>query len=362
MDVYRKRWQRFITSVNKESSVPNFVGKGIVLVAGNKDTFQRALTTIKLLRHMHHCDLNIEVWHLSDEKPSALMINELTALGATARDLSYSNLPRPIEHRRDADKQFQIKAAAIINSAFKEVLYLDSDNIPARDPTFLFDTPEYKETGALFWPDFWKTHGENKIFEILQISCNDEWEQESGQMVINKEKSWLPLQLAWYMQDQYEIYFQFLNGDKDTFKYAWQALSAPYHMVETFLGMAGTMVGDRFCGHTMIQYYPSTTEDYLLFVHANLLKITDKQNFIKPNPGMPNNIEHPWDLVKRSTFSHSNTWIKPEFYVSGNGQACMDFTHREGEPDAITENFDRILPELQNNYFKFGGIGGETRQ
>ncbi|EIE79398.1 hypothetical protein RO3G_04103 [Rhizopus delemar RA 99-880] len=271
---------------------------------------------------MHHCNLDIEVWHLSDEKPSALMINELTALGATARDLSYSNLPRPIEHRRDADKQFQIKAAAIINSAFKEVLYLDSDNIPARDPTFLFDTPEYKKTGALFWPDFWKTHGENKIFEILQISCNDEWEQESGQMVINKEKSWLPLQLAWYMQDQYEIYFQFLNGDKDTFKYAWQALSAPYHMVETFLGMAGTM----------------------------------------PSPGMPNNIEHPWDLVKRSTFSHSNTWIKPEFYVSGNGQACMDFTHREGEPDAITESFDRILPELQNNYFKFGGIGGETRQ
>lgn len=105
MDVYRKRWQRFITSVNEESSVPNFIGKGIVLVAGNRDTFQRALTTIKLLRHMHHCNLDIEVWHLSDEKPSALMINELTALGATARDLSYSNLPRPIEHRRDADKQ-----------------------------------------------------------------------------------------------------------------------------------------------------------------------------------------------------------------------------------------------------------------
>ncbi|KAG1439487.1 hypothetical protein G6F56_012281 [Rhizopus delemar] len=174
-------------------------------------------------------------------------------------------------------------------------------------------------------------------------------------MVIDKVKSWSPLQLAWYMQNEYEIYFQFLNGDKDTFKYAWQALDAPYHMTVPFLGMAGVMAGDRFCGHTMLQYYPTQTNDELLFVHANLLKITDKKHFIK------NNEQHPWDFAKRSTFSHSNTWIKAEFYISAWGQACMDFTHREGEPDAITENFDSLLPNLQTNYFRFGGIGGETR-
>jgi hypothetical protein len=51
--------------------------------------------------------------------------------------------------------RFQIKAAAVINSAYKEVLYLDSDNVPVRDPAFLFTIPSYKSTGALFWPDFW---------------------------------------------------------------------------------------------------------------------------------------------------------------------------------------------------------------
>lgn len=51
--------------------------------------------------------------------------------------------------------RFQIKAAAVINSSFKEILYLDSDNLPAQDPTFLFETKEFKNTGALFWPDFW---------------------------------------------------------------------------------------------------------------------------------------------------------------------------------------------------------------
>jgi hypothetical protein len=55
---------------------------------------------------------------------------------------------------------------------------LDSDNIPTRDPTYLFETTEYKEKGAIFWPDFWKTAGENKIFQILEIECQDTWEQE----------------------------------------------------------------------------------------------------------------------------------------------------------------------------------------
>ncbi|KAI8055572.1 mannosyltransferase putative-domain-containing protein [Gilbertella persicaria] len=306
--------------------------------------------------------LPIEVWHLHDEQPDANIKQELEKLDAHARDLSNLDLIQPITKRRDAEKQFQIKAAAIINSAFEQVLYLDSDNVPVQDPTFLFDTPEYQNSGALFWPDFWKTHGENKIFDILDIECQDDWEQESGQMVIHKQKSWLPLQLAWYMQKHSDIYFQFLNGDKDTFKYAWKALDMPYHMVEAFVGMGGTMSGTRFCGHTMLQYMPASAESeeedepVLLFVHSNLLKITDKVHFI--HNGQP---EHPWDLAKRSTLSHSNTWIKPEFYVSPRGEACMDFTHREGEPDAITQNFDAVVPGFQANYFKYGGIGGETR-
>lgn len=168
-------------------------------------------------------------------------------------------------------------------------------------------------------------------------------------MVIDKEKSWLPLQLAWYMQKNHEVYFQFLNGDKDTFKYAWQALDVAYHMTEPFVGMAGTMTNGRFCGHTMLQY---DQDDKLLFVHANLLKITDKTHFTE---------NHPWDLAKHSSMSRGNTYIKPEFYISPLGQACMDFTHRQGEPDAITEDFDEVLPNFQKDYFGFGGIGGETR-
>jgi hypothetical protein len=55
------------------------------------------------------------------------------------------------------------------------VLYLDSDNVPAQDPSFLFDATEYERTGALFWPDFWLVFGQmirkqyNDINEYIYI-------------------------------------------------------------------------------------------------------------------------------------------------------------------------------------------------
>lgn len=103
--IYKRRWQKFISNV-KHTHIPGiFNGRGIVLVAGNGDTFQRALTAIKLLRNMHHSELDIEVWHLSDEQPTETMIEELESLNAIPKDLSDPKLVRPIQHRREAEKQ-----------------------------------------------------------------------------------------------------------------------------------------------------------------------------------------------------------------------------------------------------------------
>lgn len=55
----------------------------------------------------------------------------------------------------------KIKAEAIIASSFSEVLYLDSDNVPLRDPTYLFDAELYAgkgQPGIVLWPDLNKDH------------------------------------------------------------------------------------------------------------------------------------------------------------------------------------------------------------
>lgn len=102
IETYKKRWQDFISSIEMPSH--EMKGQGIVFVAGNRDTFQRAITSIKLLRK-YNCTLDIEVWHLHDEQPTKKIQKELTLLNAVPKDLSDSSLARPMIGRRNAEKQ-----------------------------------------------------------------------------------------------------------------------------------------------------------------------------------------------------------------------------------------------------------------
>jgi hypothetical protein len=70
------------------------------------------------------------------------------------------------------------KVAALLHCSFREVLLLDSDNLPLLDPAYLFQDPLYQQHGNLFWPDFWSNWvkaetypwlGLNKT--VVQVSC-----------------------------------------------------------------------------------------------------------------------------------------------------------------------------------------------
>jgi hypothetical protein len=238
----------------------------------------------------HGCELPIEVWHNDELEHIHIRTIERLAnvkvhnLVNHRQKLSVSNA------KLNPEKLYAMKGASILYSNFKEVLYMDIDNMAMKDPSFLFDTPAYKETGTLFWKDMWKTRNDNPIFEILEIKCTDEYQQESGQMVINKG---LPgviqaLELAFYMQLNGEFYFQLIQGDKDTFNLAYRSLGVNYHMVRTFMGIGGNIAKDgNFCGLAMIQFspfwslkdngqYPEGYSDpampEILFVHKNMFK------------------------------------------------------------------------------------------
>jgi hypothetical protein len=152
---------------------------------------------------------------------------------------------------------------------------LDSDNFPVLNPQALFTTSEYTQTGSIFWPDFWKFPQDNPMWEITKLECNDEYEQESGQLLINKEKSFTALLLSMFFQINHEFYFQLLLGDKDTFRLSWKITNTSYHMVPHPAAIGGrirvqTKTGlPKFCGYTMLQFTPAGK---LIFVHANGLK------------------------------------------------------------------------------------------
>jgi hypothetical protein len=164
---------------------------------------------------------------------------------------------------------------ALMYTDLEEVLLLDADSTPVRDPAFLFDDARYLATGTIFWPDYWVTPQENPIWDILGILPRSELEQESGQLLVNKATAWTALTLLQHFQSN--LYYSLLNGDKDTFRFAWIASGTPYTMVPTYPAAIGQRAPDgNFCGHTMGQH---DLDGDILFIHHNQIKISKVGEF-----------------------------------------------------------------------------------
>lgn len=158
--------------------------RGLVWTAGNADTFDRVLVSLRLLRNQYNCHLPAEVFHFPSESPNDAQRAEFDTLNAKV--ISLASLDKEASSGRT--KSFHIKGSAFTASSFTELLYLDSDSIPTRSPEFLFDSREFKDFGAVFWGDYWKDTKENAIWRILGVQCRDEWTMESGQVVIDKSR------------------------------------------------------------------------------------------------------------------------------------------------------------------------------
>ncbi|MDD3038224.1 hypothetical protein [Bacteroides sp.] len=259
--VITQHWQDFVNNILPYPD--NFEGRGIVICAGGKNYFTCCWILINVLRNELDCNLPIEIWYRGNEITPELD-EVLMKLNVTCHN---------VEDFYDISPDmsgYVMKPMAILFSHFKEVLFLDADNICTMNPEFLFDLPEYKEYGAMFWPDFWTTDKNNQIWEIMGVPANSNKEQESGQILINKETCWRELNLALYFNMNNHIYYNYLIGDKDTFRFAWLALKTPFYFIKHEVASCGYIDEDGlFIGHTMAQHTP---DGRIIFLHRNLLK------------------------------------------------------------------------------------------
>jgi len=303
----RKEWQKHVNTI--PAYPRKFSGRGIVICAGGYTYITCAWINISMLRK-RGCTLPIELW-FEGREINEHMIREFARLGATCvncRDFTQSDLTN-----------YAMKPFAILNSAFKEVLYLDADNNCVEDPSYLFDSDEYTKHGALFWPDTWSTDDKNAIWKIVGPTDVEIAEQESGQVLINKELCWRELNLCMFFNMQRDFYYKILLGDKDTFKFAWAALGTKYHMIPLRPALAGFVdAGGRFCGMSMLQHAP---DGRFLFLHRNLLKW-----------GQTKDNETLWMKIKR---------------VKGNGK------------DA---NLRQIIARFRNTHMDFVDIDGDIEE
>ncbi|KAF8588833.1 glycosyltransferase family 71 protein [Ramaria rubella] len=350
-------------------------GRGVVMTAGNKDTARTALVTLRMLRLEYKSSLPVQIFSFPGEITDQTVIDAMGELGATHHELP------GLQKAAGAWKNFHLKAAAIIASKFAEVLYLDSDNVPLRDPAYLFDEPVYIEGGrAVFWPDYNKDHPDNAVWRVLGKTCSyTEWELESGQILIDKRGNnglnLAALHVASHMQTNHDFWFLLSGGDKDTFRYAFWALSVPYASAPRWLSALGSSFGrdaawqeGKFCGFVMLQYDIAKNErgQYLpLFLHANLVK--HRYNSWQPKD------RRLFQTIKRASQDDANepSLDRARMWVYQDGGMCVDLAvdpasdNRVGagqEQKLMTEQFsvayDGAFKDVEEQWIRAGGKQG----
>ncbi|MCJ1476276.1 hypothetical protein MMC13_004942 [Lambiella insularis] len=253
-----------------------FEGRGVVMLAGGKYS-EFAATALGMLREVGS-RLPVEVWMKDHSEEKEGWCAELEQEGMVCRRLSdymdMSALPMP----------YQWKIFTMLFSSFEEMIFLDADDMPIRNPDVIFDSPVYRENGAILWPDYWKHSGSSWLPYVLGMSdeqsdmLQDEQSAESGQVVWHKKWHWKSLCLAaYYNYFGPPYYFTLINsgwagwGDKDTFPMALKALQEPYYQINHEI--VTVFVTDTVQGIGMVQADPANeTNSEPMFLHSNIIK------------------------------------------------------------------------------------------
>lgn len=229
-------------SLEQLGEPPEFHGRGIVTSAGSEKYNQCAYVLFKLLRHVG-CELPIECWYLGEAERDERFQELCEPLGVTfvdAIDRGFTTLDVPgiaFEHdgngiwntyKGNSLNGYAMSAFAILNSSFREVLWLDPDNSPVRDPTFLFESAGYLQHGAIFWPDVRERRLMPKSWEVVGLTPIDEREIESGQLIVDKSRCWQAINAAWLLNERREYWYRFMWGDKETYHLGWRMVGADY--------------------------------------------------------------------------------------------------------------------------------------
>jgi ADP-heptose:LPS heptosyltransferase len=241
--------ERFIETIPAYPG--NFSGRGIIICGGGLQYCPGIWVCVHQLKSLG-CKLPVEVWHLGASEWDPAMSALLEGLGV--RCVNAEEVRR--RHPARILGGWELKSYALLHSGFKEIILLDADNVPVVDPSLFFDTPEYRETGALFWPDIRECRPGKKMWRIFGVPYRKGPEFESGQIVMDKERCWRPLVLSsWYNQHS-DFYYRHIMGDKETFHMAFRKLDAPWSMPARRPRRLGrcVMCQHDFQGHRAFQH------------------------------------------------------------------------------------------------------------
>lgn len=278
-----------------------FHGDGIVLSAGGA-YFAGAFVSIAQIREMGS-KLPIELLINTEKEYDENLCKQLKDTFNVKCVVIEREIGKELLEKLKLTK-FQLKILGLLVTSFDNVIAIDADNMPIKNPDILLTSPAYLRTKFLLWPDIWQRTVSAKYYEIARIdygepvrrhglkneeSGKDYFDRkpqeahfhdldglpnavstETGQMVFSKREHFRSFYLALYYNVYGESHYWRMfyqgspgDGDRDTFVPALHVFNEPYHVVERSSWLAGFKQPDGFFQETtIVQYDPITTEKF----------------------------------------------------------------------------------------------------
>ncbi len=271
--------------------IPNNIEKkkGLIICSGDFH-FVSAFLCLKSV--IHFCpDIFIEFYYCGSELfdfQKELLLKEFKNIELiNCLDI----LPKwfPYEIKEENIKGYMIKPFALMMSKFEECLLLDADILVMNNFENIFEDENYKKYGNIFWPDIQFDKNEEKkrmfpndfyIFEqfkVLNPYESNLYLCESGQILINRIKTWKALCLNYFFNYFNNYFYKYFFGDKDLYYLAFKILGYHYNQ-SNFLPNATTNESEELGIITsIIQKNP--LNDNFLFLHNTISKININQYF-----------------------------------------------------------------------------------
>jgi alpha 1,2-mannosyltransferase len=177
-----------------------------------------------------------------------------------------------LEHDTKAWEPAKVSAQSLRSyfSSFEELILLDADAFPVRNPDNLLDLEPYKSDGLVMWPDFWVSTASHHYYDIAGSAVpplDFRRASESGIILYSKRLHAEGLLLATY--HNYfgpDFYCPLLSqggpgeGEKETFIHAALAMNEPFYAVHTPVLSVGSWINGTWFIAGMKQRDP--VEDY----------------------------------------------------------------------------------------------------